>query len=160
MHDFTFIVQVKLYLRSVHFVVHDYIGDDCYSCMMVLRVVAFGVILTILLCSPLASSGSDSGCPANTSSQFCYYVTPDSSTPCSTGIPYPCLTLNDYVNETEKFFLNDSTFYFSAGNHRLNIGLNLTGVHNVFFFGDGVGGVTLMIDPLSGADAKVLKLPT
>ena len=117
---------------------------------MAVRIVVFGVILTILLCSPLASSGSDSGYLVNTSSQFCYYVTPDSSTPCSTGIHYPCLTLNDYVKEANEFFVDDSTFYFSPGNHHLNIGLNLTKVHNVSFLGDGVGGVTLMVDqPIS-----------
>ena len=123
--------------------------DDCCSCMMALRTFALGFILIILLCSSLASSGSDSGCVANyTSSEFC--VTPEISTPCNTaGIQYPCLTLNDYVHDTKQFFLNDSTFYFSPGNHHLNVGLNLTGVHNVSFLGYGAGGVTLIVDQLT-----------
>ena len=92
----------------------------------------FAFIPTILLCCRMSHSLSDSWPPTNTTPQV-KYVTPSKSIPCGINghLNFPCLTIADYANEAETFFVNDSTFLFSPGNHELDITLNLSGIHNM-----------------------------
>ena len=58
---------------------------------------------------------------------------------------HPCLTIDEYASQIEKFFLNNSIFSFDPGNHSLNIGLNISGIHNVSFIGLPDSSVTIVV---------------
>ena len=61
------------------------------------------------------------------------YITPDSS---GSGCPsWPCLTLEQYIRESDKFFTTGSMFEFLPGNHSLQTPLNITDVSDVSFHG-------------------------
>ena len=96
----------------------------------------FAFIPMILLCCRMSHSLSDSWPPTNSTPQV-KYVTPSKSIPCGINghLNFPCLTIADFANEAETFFVNDSTFLFSPGNHILDITLNLTGIHNMSLIG-------------------------
>ena len=72
------------------------------------------------------------------------YVTPNKSVPCLTD-QHPCLTIDEYASQIDKFFHNDSIFNFGPGNHSLNIGLNISGIHNVSFIGLPNNSVTIEV---------------
>ena len=66
--------------------------------------------------------------------------------PNSTQVNYvktSCLTDQDrylifneyYASRIDTFFLSDSIFSFDPCDHSLNIGLNISGIHNVSFIG-------------------------
>ena len=58
---------------------------------------------------------------------------------------HPCFTIDEYASQVDKFFLNDSIFSFDPGNHSLNIGLNISGIHNVSFIGLPDSSVTNVV---------------
>ena len=62
------------------------------------------------------------------------YVTPNRSTSCLVHKD-PCLTLNEYANEPDKHFINNTTFYFYFGDHELNTHLWLKNLHSIAFRG-------------------------
>ena len=104
------------------------------------------VIMTILLVSSNHSylvSADDATSKQN-------YVTPTSEIPCInlTG-QAPCLTLDDYANQPDLYFVNNTIFYFLHGTHRLNATLILIGLHNITLQGlPGNDMVLIMLDTL------------
>ena len=105
-----------------------------YSFTMAMRCSVFGFVSILLVCSSTAHSLSDSWPQTNNTTQV-RFVTPNGSIACGTESQIPCLTLADYANDKDTFFVNDSTFFFSPGNHILNVGLQLTGIFNISFNG-------------------------
>ena len=47
----------------------------------------------------------------------------------------PCLTLNEYAGNPDKYFVNNTRFYFYPGIHRLDYSLNLVNLYNFSFLG-------------------------
>ena len=45
----------------------------------------------------------------------------------------PCLTLKEYANKSEVYFVNNTVFYFYSGIHRVDSSLKLINVHNFSF---------------------------
>ena len=80
------------------------------------------------------------------------YVTPNRSILCLTD-QHPCFTIDEYASQIDKFFLNDSIFSFLSGNHSLNVGLNISGIHNISFIGLPDNSVTIMVLNKSGCIA-------
>ena len=61
------------------------------------------------------------------------YVKPFArASPCS-AVQRPCLTLNEYANDSNEYFVNNTRFYFYPGIHRLKYSLLLVNLHNVSF---------------------------
>ena len=58
------------------------------------------------------------------------FVKPSEGVKCSTQ---PCLTLNDYANDSDQHFVDNTTFTFLSGVHRLDIPLNLENLLDVAF---------------------------
>lgn len=80
------------------------------------------------------------------------YVKPLASkmVPCPNKQQRPCFTLKEYTNESEIYFVNYTTFYFSSGIHRLQDRLSLKNIHNLSFLGlPGNGIVNIDIDTLA-----------
>ena len=111
---------------------------------MALYLVQYGIISTLLIHSSLFHSLNGQVSHSNTSVQQVNYVTPKSSMPCLAN-QYPCFSIDEYASQVDKFFLNDSIFSFDPGNHSLNIGLNISGIHNVSFIGLPDNSVTIMV---------------
>ena len=101
---------------------------------MALYLVQYGIISTLLIHSSLFHSLNGKVSHSNSSVQQVNYVTPNRSMPCLAD-QHPCLTIDEYAIQIDKFFLNDSIFSFDPGNHSLNIGINISGIHNVSFIG-------------------------
>ena len=97
---------------------------------MELNLILFGFISAILLCSMALDLWS-----YENSTEQVNYVFPNSSVIYCIQSQHPCLTINDYASQVDTFFLNDSIFLFIPGNHRLDLGLNITGIHNLSFVG-------------------------
>ena len=76
-------------------------------------------VLYILLCTLLSDSASAE----------VYYVRAATSSSCLYGDP--CLTLNEYVSSTTRYFTSDTTFILSEGEHHLYTTLNLDNVKNI-----------------------------
>ena len=47
----------------------------------------------------------------------------------------PCLTLNEYIQESGRYFISGSIFVFLSGSHSLETPLNITSVSNIAFIG-------------------------
>ena len=89
----------------------------------------------VLLCSTMAQSSSSPQYSTNTTEQI-KYVTPNESIPCGTGYQLsPCLTIAEYANRADTYFVDDSTFFFYPGDHVLNIRLTVSHIHNISFKG-------------------------
>ena len=56
------------------------------------------------------------------------YVRPSSDSDCSRQ---PCLTIDQYVQQTDEFFTTGSTVVFLAGNHTMTTLLNITNASNI-----------------------------
>ena len=63
------------------------------------------------------------------------YVRPndDSTTSCPRS---PCHSIDQYAEDTTRYFTTGSTFIFLAGNHSVSTTLNITNVHNLTLQGD------------------------
>ena len=59
-----------------------------------------------------------------------HYVKSDDSLPLSCP-GQPCLTLNEYNQQTETYFTTGSNFVFLAGNHTINTTVNLTSISDI-----------------------------
>ena len=60
------------------------------------------------------------------------YVTPDKTIGCSINLSQNrCLTLQEYANQPNVYFTNDTIFYFEPGEHKLNSSLKLENLSNV-----------------------------
>ena len=114
--------------------------------IMALHPIFYGVVSTLLTYSSLIHTlhGSGQVSPTNSSIQQVNHVTPNKSMPCLTD-QHPCFTIDEYASQIDKFFFNDSIFSFLSGNHRLNIGLKISGIHNVSFIGLPDNSVTIMV---------------
>ena len=111
---------------------------------MALHLVIYGIISALLIHSSLVHSLNGQVSPFNSSVQQVNYVTPNRSMPCLTD-QHPCLTIDEYASQIDKFFLNDSIFSFGPGNHSLNIGLHISGINNVSFVGLSNNRVTITV---------------
>ena len=54
-----------------------------------------------------------------------------------------CLTLGDYVNDTNQFFTSNTAFVFLEGTHYLNNTLTLCNLYNITLQGSGVSNIIL-----------------
>ena len=104
----------------------------------------YRIFSILFIYSYLVHSLNDQVFSSNLSTQQVNYVTPNRSVHCFTD-QHPCLTIDEYASQIDWFFLNNSIFKFLPGNHSLNIGLNISGIHNVSFIGLPDNGVTIMV---------------
>ena len=75
-------------------------------------------VLVLVLPVPILCGGTE------------YYVRP--SEPSSASCPaHPCLTLSQYVNDSDHFFQSNTLFRFLPGTHLIKRSVTLTNVHNV-----------------------------
>ena len=58
------------------------------------------------------------------------YVRPSENVTCPSQ---PCLTFNHYARESDQYFVDNTTFVFLSGIHRLDVQLHLVSVSNVAF---------------------------
>ena len=61
------------------------------------------------------------------------FVTPSDNVNCS--FKSPCLTLNEYAREADKYFVNNTKFIFLPGVHYLDVQVSLENLSNVTFLG-------------------------
>ena len=101
---------------------------------MALHLVACGFFSTLLIHFSLVHSRNGQVSSSNSSVKQVNYVTPNSIVPCLKD-QQPCFTIEEYAGQVDTFFINNSIFSFDPGNHSLNIGLNIRGIHNVSFIG-------------------------
>ena len=111
---------------------------------MALHLVVYGIITTFLIHSSLVHSLNGQVSSSNSSVQQINYVTPNRSMPCLTD-RHPCFIIDEYASQIDWFILNNSIFRFLPGNHSLNIGLNISGIHNISFIGLPENSVTIMV---------------
>ena len=62
------------------------------------------------------------------------YVRPNDATSCPSS---PCLSIDQYAEDTTRYFTTGSTFIFLTGNHSVSKTLSITNVHNLTLQGDG-----------------------
>ena len=110
---------------------------------MAFHLILFGLFsATALYFTVLAQLLSDpSSCENGTQNVNCVF--PNIS--CGMIVQHPCLTLNDYANNVDTYFVNDSTFLFIPGNHQLSVGLSISSVHNLSLAGLSENSVTIEI---------------
>ena len=101
---------------------------------MAMCLVVYGIISTLLIYSSLIHSLNGQVSSNSSMQQVNNYVTPSRGVPCLTD-KHPCFTIDEYASHIDWFFLNSSIFRFLPGNHSLNVGLNISGIHNVSFIG-------------------------
>ena len=58
------------------------------------------------------------------------FVKPSETVICSSQ---PCLTFNNYINQSDQYFVDNATFMFLAGIHHLSFPLNLENLSDVVF---------------------------
>ena len=73
------------------------------------------------------------------------YVKPDAPSSGNCSSHHPCYTLNQYIQESSKYFKTGSTFIFLPGNHSLRGSLNLTAVSELSFNGTENGPESIII---------------
>ena len=61
------------------------------------------------------------------------FVRPNSSVSCASSSQQPCLTFNEYAQQVEQYFVDDTTFLFLHGTHQLDFQLDLEGLSNISF---------------------------
>ena len=78
----------------------------------------------------------DSGFKANSEINYLnhYNVTPSGIIGCIND-QVPCQTMEQYATQPERYFTNNTCFYFQPGNHQLNSSLKLSNLRNVVFKG-------------------------
>ena len=75
------------------------------------------------------------------STQAVHYVKPSSLISCP---GQPCLTLDEYNQQTETYFTTGSTFVFLAGNHTINTTVNLTSISEITLRGERNSQVNIL----------------
>ena len=73
--------------------------------------------------------------------QAIHYVKPSSLISCP---GQPCLTLDQYNQQTETYFTTGSTFVFLAGNHTINTTVNLTSISEITLRGERNSQVNIL----------------
>ena len=76
------------------------------------------------------------------------FVRPNSSVSCTSPQQRPCLTFNEYAEQVDQYFVDNTTFLFLPGTHELDAPLDLEGLSNVSFA------------PLNDLDAQILLSPS
>ena len=76
------------------------------------------------------------------------FVRPNSSVSCASPQQRPCLTFNEYAQQVDQYFVDNTTFLFLPGTHELDAPLNLKDLSNVSFA------------PLNDLDAQILLSPS
>ena len=76
------------------------------------------------------------------STQAVHYVKPLSSLISCPG--QPCLTLDQYNQQTETYFTTGSTFVFLTGNHTVNTTVNLTSISGIILRGERNSQVNIL----------------
>ena len=76
------------------------------------------------------------------------FVRPNSSVSCASPQQRPCLTFNEYTQQVDQYFVDNTTFLFLPGTHELDTPLDLEGLSNVSFA------------PLNDLDAQILLSPS
>ena len=61
------------------------------------------------------------------------FVRPNSSMSCASSSQQPCLTFNEYAQQFDQHFVDDTTFLFLPGTHQLDFQLDLEGLSNIAF---------------------------
>ena len=61
------------------------------------------------------------------------FVKPNSSVSCTSSQQRPCLTFNEYAQQVDQYFVDNTTFLFLPGTHELDAPLNLKDLSNVSF---------------------------
>ena len=86
------------------------------------------------------------------------YVRPngDSTTSCPSS---PCLSIDQYAEDTTRYFTTGSTFIFLTGNHSIRTTLNITNIYNLTLQGDGHrNGVTMTIRSVNVTGLTIIGL--
>ena len=60
------------------------------------------------------------------------FVRPNTSVACA-GSQQPCLTFNEYAQQLDQYFIDNTTFLFQPSTHKLDVQLELEGLSNVAF---------------------------
>ena len=82
------------------------------------------------------------------------YVTPTDACP---GDKAPCYTLEEYVNQQDTYFTNNSTFHFLPGLHKLEESIRIINTHNLSFHGVlGPDNENLMVKIAFNSAASIL----
>ena len=76
-----------------------------------------------------------------------YYVTPNETAQCSNDLTN-CLTLEEYVNQPDDYFKNNTLFQFEPGSHTLKRGLIFTNLHNFTLRGKHSEVINVLLGPL------------
>jgi hypothetical protein len=61
------------------------------------------------------------------------FVRPNSSVSCASPQQRPCLTFNEYAQQVDQYFADNTTFLFLSGTHELDIQLDLEDLSNIAF---------------------------
>ena len=92
-----------------------------------------------------------------TSSTTINYVKPFAHSLCSDVLRF-CLTLNEYINDLDEYFINNTIFYFHPGIHKLDDRIILENLYNFSFQGwphdDQVVNITVAMGSLAGISLK------
>ena len=92
-----------------------------------------------------------------TLTQHIHYVRPNGSTPCP---GQPCLTLDQYAEQSSLFFKSGAMFIFLAGNHCLATGLKLANISDITLRGEKDSyisvGATVQAEYISEMNIKQL----
>ena len=59
------------------------------------------------------------------------FVRPNSSVSCASSQQRPCLTFNEYAQQVDQYFVDNTTFLFLPGIHELNAPLDLKDLSNI-----------------------------
>ena len=113
---------------------------------MALHLLLFGLLsATVPYFTALAQSMSVPwSCENGTQNVNCVF--PNTSIiSCGMIVQHPCLTLNDYANNVDTYFVNDSTFIFIPGDHQLSVGVSIRDVHNLSITGLSENRVTIKV---------------
>ena len=76
------------------------------------------------------------------------FVRPNSSMSCASPEQRPCLTFNEYAEQVDQYFVDNTIFLFLPGTHELDAPLDLKDLSNVSFA------------PLNDLDAQILLSPS
>ena len=89
-------------------------------------------VLLVVLIVALFDSGFKADSEINCLNR--YNVTPSGIVGCVND-QVPCQTMEQYATQPERYFANNTCFYFQPGNHQLNNSLKMSNLRNVVFKG-------------------------
>jgi predicted outer membrane repeat protein len=71
--------------------------------------------------------------PTAVNAELAFSVRPNSSVSCASPQQRPCLTFNEYAQQVDQYFVDNTTFLFLTGTHELDVQLDLEGLSNISF---------------------------